>query len=263
VIIAVLWWRGAIGVKAIVRGGMRGVEAQPAWVWACGAVLVFLAGAIAAGAAAQLQGVPTGLFFSSPKAMAIVQLSSYGAAMLAVVFLLRVLKDAAPKAGLVVDGKSLLLGLWCGVLAFPVLITVGNVGVAVQTWLGHKPASNLGHPLLVLLRDNPDNGWAWLLGVIAVVAAPVVEETLYRGLIQSCVLRVTGMPWVSVATTSVVFMLMHYQDDGSVPWAAMVEIGVFGAILGFVFERTKRLGVTIAMHVFFNAANLAIAMWAI
>ena len=158
--------------------------------------------------------------------------------------------------------RSVALGLGYGVLAFPVLITVGNVGVAVQTWLGNQPASDLGHPLLVLLRDNPDNGWAWLLGAIALVAAPVVEETLYRGLIQSFVLRVTAMPWVSVAITSVAFMLMHYQENGSVPWAAMVEIGVFGAILGFVFERTKRLGVTIVMHVFFNGANLALAMWA-
>lgn len=238
------------------------MDDQPAWVWACGAGLVFLSGAIAAGAASQIQGVPTGLFFSSPKAMAIVQVSSYGAALLAVGFLLRLMKDAAPRAGLSVDAKSLFVGLGCGMLSLPVLLTVGNAGVAIQTWLGHKPETPFGHPLLVMLRDNPDNGWAWLLAGCAVLAAPIVEETLYRGFIQSFGLRLTARPWAGVLLTSVLFMLMHSQRDGSVPWAALVEIGVFGAILGFTFERTKKLGVPIAMHILFNAANLALAMWA-
>lgn len=230
-------------------------------MWASAAGLVFLSGAIASSAAAQIQGVPTGLFFDSPKAMAIVQLSGYGAALLAVVFLMRLLRAAAPRAGLSVDGRSVLLGLLCGVLAFPVLVTVGNVGVQIQTWLGHAPATSLGHPLLVMLRDNPDSGWAWLLGACAVVGAPIVEEMLYRGLLQSFVLRVTGLPWAGVLLSGTVFMMVHYQSDGSVPWAAMAEIGVFGLILGVTFERTGRLGVTIAMHVFFNAANLVLAQW--
>ncbi|MBI1189932.1 MAG: CPBP family intramembrane metalloprotease [Tepidisphaera sp.] len=262
VIFAVLWWRGWLRPRSISTGGTRHVDSQPAFIWAGGAALVFFSSVLAAGAAAQLSGVPTGLYFGSPKALAIVQLSSYGCALLSVFFLLRLLKDAAPKAGLTITTRSLTLGLFAGVLAWPILTTIGTAALWVQTAITHTPPDPLGHPLLKVLRDSPDSVWAWALGACAVVGAPIVEETLYRGFLQSFVLRVTGLPWVSVLCSSAVFAMMHYDPDGGIPWAALVEIGVFGLILGYMFERTKRLGVTIAMHILFNAGNLALAMLA-
>lgn len=259
-VIGVLWWRGLLRPRSLTQGGSRHVDSQPAWIWACGAGLVFFSSLIAAGAAAQITGVPAGLFFGSPRALAIVQLSSYGAALVSALFLLRLLKDAAPKAGLVISTRTLFQGLFYGLLCWPILTSVGNAGLWVQTLLGHPPETHLGHPLLKVLRDYPDSVWSWALGACAVLGAPLIEETLYRGLIQSFVLRVTGLPIVSVLASSALFAFMHFDPEGSIPWPALVEIGVFGLFLGATFERTKRLGVTIGMHVFFNAANLALAM---
>lgn len=119
-----------------------------------------------------------------------------------------------------------------------------------------------------LLRAMKESGPVvrWLLIVGAVVVAPVVEELLFRGLFQTLLgwafnnatsrraaaLAETVPPgrlaagrWMAIVITSLVFAGIH--DKWSVP-----PIFVLALCLGFAYERTGSLWVTMAIHALFN-----------
>jgi membrane protease YdiL (CAAX protease family) len=85
----------------------------------------------------------------------------------------------------------------------------------------------------------------------AVVLAPLSEEILFRGMVQSMLRQRTGRPWVAIAVTSVLFGMIHYQMPQDVP-----ALMLFGAALGYNYERTGRLTGSIFLHACFNGAML-------
>jgi membrane protease YdiL (CAAX protease family) len=109
------------------------------------------------------------------------------------------------------------------------------------------------------------------MAVMAIIAAPVVEEIIYRGFIQSSILKLTSRPWTSIFITSIIFAGAHMLPailvaldkgqslTGVIPWYSAATVGVLGLCMGIAFERTKEIGVPITMHVIFNAMNVALA----
>jgi membrane protease YdiL (CAAX protease family) len=160
---------------------------------------------------------------------------------------------------LTVTGKSLGLGVLCLLMTLPVVNTVSVLGVAAQQWFsGKEIPTNLAHPVLKSLTDNSHSPWAWIMAGIAVLIAPIQEEIVFRGFLQTSILRLTGRPWLSVLIASAVFGAAHL--GGEVPWYAVVSVFVLGLAMGLAFEKTRSLGTSIAMHIGFNAVNVAIAL---
>lgn len=78
-----------------------------------------------------------------------------------------------------------------------------------------------------------------------VIAAPVVEEVIFRGLILSRLGR--SMPgWVAVLLSALLFGLCH----GQVVWMAYAF--VLGAIFGFLALRARSIWPSLAAHLTFN-----------
>jgi len=96
-------------------------------------------------------------------------------------------------------------------------------------------------------------GWGFkiLMGITAVVVAPVVEETLFRGFIYAVTKRVTDR-WFSACFTSLMFALVHHHVGSIVP--------LFVLAIGFTvaYEITGCLLVPIFMHAMFNGLNIAL-----
>jgi membrane protease YdiL (CAAX protease family) len=145
-------------------------------------------------------------------------------------------------------------------LAFFTLL-VGAGLDAVQTQLGVEAASNTG-----FLQDAVSTGVNWsYLGFIFIVAvaAPVVEELFFRGLTFSALQkRFNGL--VAVVGSSVIFGALHYQPGDVVPTIFfLINITIFGLVLGtsrFVFKRT---GPGVFAHMAFNlTAAVAILLTA-
>ncbi len=172
----------------------------------------------------------------------------------------RQMRSGAAQAGLIVTGKSLGLGVLCLLITLPVVNTVSILGVAAQQWFsGKEIPTNLAHPVLKSLSDNPHSPWVWIVAGIAVLIAPIQEEIVFRGFLQTSILRLTGRPWVSILIAGAVFGAVHLLG-GRVPWYAVVSVFVLGLAMGLAFEKTRSLGTSIAMHVGFNAVNVAIAI---
>lgn len=100
------------------------------------------------------------------------------------------------------------------------------------------------------LVDSADGIWFVVLVLIVVVGAPIVEELLYRGLLQGAFERRVhaGLAVVLVAAW---FAVIHFRP---VEYPGLFVIGL---VLGICTWRTQRLGMAILVHMGFNAAGLA------
>jgi membrane protease YdiL (CAAX protease family) len=102
------------------------------------------------------------------------------------------------------------------------------------------------------LTGQATAGWAVLLVVIVVIGAPLIEEFVYRGLLQGAAVRRFGAP-VAVPGVAVLFALVHFRP---VEYPGLL---VFGLVVGVSAWRTGRLGMPVLIHVAFNATGLALA----
>ena len=88
-----------------------------------------------------------------------------------------------------------------------------------------------------------------LLIVLTVIAAPIVEETVMRGLILG---RTFNNSYFGVIISSLLFGLLHMPTNiGS--W---VIYGGMGLVLAVVYHKTQKLEYTIAIHFINNALGV-------
>ncbi len=100
-----------------------------------------------------------------------------------------------------------------------------------------------------------DYDWVDLLPhiVLACLVAPVVEECLFRGMLYPC-LKKFVRPSVAAILCGFLFGAIHM----ALP--QLVALSVLGALLCFIYERTKRIWVPIFIHAVFNSFNVVVAI---
>jgi membrane protease YdiL (CAAX protease family) len=124
------------------------------------------------------------------------------------------------------------------------------VQVLVFTWIG--PEQGL-QPIVEFLMNS--SGWRARAAVIAVavVAAPVTEELIFRGCLYGVARKSIGrIP--AIFLTSILFALIHWHAP-SLPGLTLI-----GLALVLVYERCGSLWAPMAMHAAFNALNIAAAI---
>ena len=135
-----------------------------------------------------------------------------------------------------VRGLSGLLGLLAGV------IVVANVVVRSLIDMPRPPD-------LFIFGHGPRE--MALMGVLIIVAAPLAEETFFRGFLLQGIARRLRF-WPSAVLTSAVFAVAH------VWWQYYVPIFVLGLAFAWLFWRTGSLWAPIAAHATINATSFAI-----
>ena len=90
--------------------------------------------------------------------------------------------------------------------------------------------------------------WPWLLA-LTVLAAPLCEEFIFRGLLQGGLRR--SLPaWQAILVSATVFAIMH-------PPASMLPVFVLGLCTGWAYEKSGALLAPMLVHASYNAAMLA------
>jgi membrane protease YdiL (CAAX protease family) len=89
--------------------------------------------------------------------------------------------------------------------------------------------------------------------VTVVLVVPLVEEIIFRGLLQRWVATFLG-PGQAVVYAAVLFALVHLQ-----PWLFLGLLGV-GLVLGFVFRTTGSVTACALAHALHNALSLGIML---
>ena len=106
------------------------------------------------------------------------------------------------------------------------------------------------------LFDRPRD--AYLLAIIAVSFAPLLEELFFRGFLYPVVARRWGAAW-GVFLAALPFALMHMQQYGYA-WGIVLVIFIVGVVCGIVRVATRSVGASFLVHVGYNGIQMSVAL---
>jgi len=100
----------------------------------------------------------------------------------------------------------------------------------------------------------PDSGAEKALAYLAaVVAVPIAEELLFRGLLLRLAARTWGA-WPAIVVTALAFGLLHLE-----PWHLFGLVGL-GLLLGWLYAATGSLTTCVLAHATHNAVSLTLLL---
>jgi membrane protease YdiL (CAAX protease family) len=218
------------------------------WAWpratwrAIEAVPVFLAAVVAAGI---LAAPVAGAMQSDGGAYVWTALCGEITLLASVLFTIRVVHRTSLAA--LGTGRKPWLDALIGVGVGLLLVPVSEYSLALIRWA----AEALGHPL-----SDPQQiptgvvGTALaLFGFVAILAAPLAEESFFRGFLFQGLRRRYGV-LASALVSSALFGLAHYVGPSSAQ--LLVPLGIVGFGLALVYERRQSLLASICAHAVFN-----------
>ncbi|WP_017715794.1 CPBP family intramembrane glutamic endopeptidase [Kamptonema formosum] len=128
-------------------------------------------------------------------------------------------------------------------VALPLVIGVSLLNQ--RLWQG-QGGSN---PILPIALENRDSVALAVFFLTASVAAPVFEEIMFRGFLLPSLTRYLPV-WGAIAASSLLFAVAHLNLSEVLPLATL------GAVLGFVYTRTRNLFASMLLHSLWNTGTL-------
>ncbi|MFH1419649.1 MAG: type II CAAX endopeptidase family protein [Planctomycetota bacterium] len=126
-------------------------------------------------------------------------------------------------------------------------------------WLFDAEYAPPEHEAIRALRAVDTPTWVRSLTVIGtLVLAPIVEELLLRGLIQSALAKWWRSQWQAIIFSGCAFGLLHYSVGHTIP-----TLCFFGMVLGYVYAKTRSLTAVILLHAVFNGKTLLWLAWGV
>lgn len=150
-------------------------------------------------------------------------------------------------------------GLLCLFILFPIVFAVSELTIITFRW-AHLPEPK-AHEILQSLGELKNLGLIALNLLAAVVIAPLFEELAFRAVLQTALVRMFGWlagggeasppaRWLAVVVSAGAFAAVHGQ------WAFAPPLFVLALGLGYAYERTANLWVTITAHALFNSMQI-------
>ena len=93
-----------------------------------------------------------------------------------------------------------------------------------------------------------------MLIIAAVIVAPIVEETVFRGFIYGVIKRFTDS-WFAAFCSALLFAVVHFHIGSLIP------LTVLALVLCAAYERTGSLVVPMMMHGLFNGTSIALMIF--
>jgi CAAX protease family protein len=106
------------------------------------------------------------------------------------------------------------------------------------------------------LFDRPRD--AYMLSIIAVTFAPLMEELFFRGLMYPVVARRMGVTW-AIILSALPFGLIHLPQYGWA-WAAGLVIFLVGVACGVARAASRSVGAAFLVHAGYNGTQMLIAI---
>lgn len=144
------------------------------------------------------------------------------------------------------------VGLLAGMLVLPITQELIVVSEWVMNHLKLNPVAQV--VVQELQKPQVPTVERVFIALLAVVGAPIVEESLFRGLMYPT-LKQAGFPRIAFWGTSIVFAAFHMS------MVTFVPLMFFAMILILLYESTDNLLAPIAAHSVFNLANFVLLLF--
>jgi membrane protease YdiL (CAAX protease family) len=140
--------------------------------------------------------------------------------------------------------------LWRGGIVL--VLSLIAAGIAVLPWLHDNDASRTADQFQRAIGSFPAAAVA-LFALAAVVAAPLLEELAFRGLLQRSLTKQFGLG-PAIGLQAILFGAYHFTPGlGRYNYAHIATTTAFGVIAGISAARWKRLGPSIIAHAVINS----------
>lgn len=141
------------------------------------------------------------------------------------------------------------------VIAYPMVSTAdGVINYILQSVFQTEGPGQMVIRVIESVRDAPIS-YAIVI-TTAVFFAPIIEEYLFRGLLQTFLRKRFG-PRASILMSATVFAFFHFMPaQGVSNISLLATIFVLALYLGFCYEKRQSLFASIAMHMTFNAVGV-------
>lgn len=146
------------------------------------------------------------------------------------------------------------MGVLTWALAFPIVSLIGEVGdLLIYLAFGVENYEQVAVRYLKTTLASPPQLMLALTTIVLI--APITEEFLFRGCLQTYLKRFLGSK-ASILVTALCFALFHYsssQDVGNI--SLIASLFCFALFLGFIYEKQRSLFASISLHMTFNLAS--------
>jgi membrane protease YdiL (CAAX protease family) len=147
-------------------------------------------------------------------------------------------------------------GLTAWIVAFPLVLFLSQVLEALVTKIFNL--TTLPEQIAVkYLKATFHESLYFTMAVISIVIlAPLIEETLFRGFLQSYIRQHLGSKQ-AIVITSFCFSLFHFSfDQGVGNISIILSLFVLALFLGFLYEKRGSLLAPITLHATFNIISV-------
>ena len=153
--------------------------------------------------------------------------------------------------------KMVGLGFFGLILTLPVVLFALNIGYIIQYWMTGNQDDGIAHGGLQLMLVSQDKAYLLPVLLMVILVTPLLEEILYRGLVQRGFRAMGFPPWVAIFAASLPFTMMHL---GVVEPPALAGLFILSLGFGWVYERGGSIIAPFAFHASFNGVNAGYAL---
>lgn len=167
----------------------------------------------------------------------------------------------SPRSGAKAASLSFITGMGYCLLCYPIVMAlVQTIHMAVQSFGYTMVSQQVAIEQLKSLHDVPVLFWSMVVCLVTIV--PLIEEFLFRGLLQNFFYGVVGVK-TAVVCTSLFFALFHFtSQQGYTNIELMIGLFVYSFFMGVFYVRTSSLWVPIGMHAMFNGLSILLMVYA-
>jgi membrane protease YdiL (CAAX protease family) len=155
---------------------------------------------------------------------------------------------------------DLLIGFFTWFISFPLVVAIGQLADMLLLYLFQfESYEQVAVRYLKTTLTSPGMLAVALFTIL--IAAPIIEEFLFRGLLQTYFKRHMNVK-IAMICSSLCFALFHLAPSQGIGNISLVaSLFTFALFLGFIYERQGSLFASIGLHMTFNAMSTIRILW--
>lgn len=146
------------------------------------------------------------------------------------------------------------LAMTVGIFSLIILLTINLVSAATQTWLQGFWPDMEPQETVKAFQESDGIGFKFLVVLMAVVIAPLAEETMFRGFVYGVLKRYTDAPFAALAS-SLMFAIIHLHVGSLLP------LWMLAVLFCLAYEITGCLLAPMILHAIFNGVSILAMMF--